>query len=128
MAYGNTLSIIEELEIEIETLRQRVELLESVIQGDSWNVSVPPLTITQTRIMRLIARRPISRPAIHEMICPDTVLNNVSVQVARIRAVLPEHLAPIRCNKGGDMRPYDVPDREALKAFLAHWDCAEEAA
>jgi hypothetical protein len=49
---------IARLETELETMRQRCEAFETALSaGGSWEARVHPLSLYQTRLMRLIARK-----------------------------------------------------------------------
>jgi hypothetical protein len=112
---------IESLHIEIETLRQRCEAFEAYVAGNGeWEACVRPLSLYQTRLMRLIARKDVTgSDAIRIMGCyyPDTSPNALYCQLVYIRRVLPAEIAPrLRKTKFDYL---SVPDREALKQFLA---------
>jgi hypothetical protein len=119
MAYSSTRSIVEELEYEAEYWRDRAERAEAALKGDAWNEAVAPLTLQTTRVMRLLARRPMSTGTIVELMGVDYERFNekgLKVCMCHARAALPEAIAPIRLRT--NCVPYDVPDRGALKAFL----------
>lgn len=117
---------IEELEDAVETLRQRAEAAEAALRGGSegeWSERVEPLTLYQTRLMRLLAARPMRTSAIiaalaHEY--PNTSDNSIKAHMSNIRRVLPAQIAPtLGTPCPGNLHFYAVPDRSALKAFLA---------
>ena len=112
---------IEDLHLEIETLRQRCDAFEAAFgPGDAWSTPVPPLTLYQTRVMRLIAKRPVSgNDALRVMAAyyPTTSDNALDSQMVAIRKALPPEIAPVlRRSKFCQLR---VPDPGALAEFLA---------
>ena len=113
-------SIIEELEEQVEAWRQRAEAAEAALGvGDHWHRAVPPMSLQMTRIMRLLAARPLTSAEIAEKLItsdyPNTSVRTVLVRLCQIRQVLPAGLMP---TSGGYGKPYSVRDPEALKAFL----------
>ena len=107
------------LEEEIERLTQRVEALEAAIAPGAWSQSVPPLTLYQTRVMRLIAKRPMTgNDALRVMSAyyPNTSDNSFDALLVIIRRVLPEAIAPMRRTR--KYCQLNVPDRDALRLFL----------
>jgi hypothetical protein len=108
------------LEEEIERLTQRVLALEAFFAPGAWDAPVPPLTLYQTRVMRLIAKRPVSgNDALRVMAAyyPMTSDNALDTQMVNIRRVLPPEIAPVvRRSKFCVLR---VPDPDALAEFLA---------
>jgi hypothetical protein len=114
-------TIIEDLQIEVETLRQRCQAFEAFVAGTGeWEARVLPLSLYQTRLMRLIARKDVTgSDAVRIMGCyyPETSPNALDCQLVYIRRVLPAEIAPrLRRTKFDYL---SVPDREALKQFLA---------
>jgi hypothetical protein len=114
-------TIIEDLQIEVETLRQRCDAFEAFLAGSGeWEAPVRPLSLYQTRLMRLIARKDLTgSDAVRIMGCyyPETSPNAMDCQLVYIRRVLPAEIAPrLRRTKFDYL---SVPDRDALKAFLA---------
>ena len=114
-------TIIEDLQIEVETLRQRCQAFEAFVAGTGeWEARVFPLSLYQTRLMRLIARKDVTgSDAVRIMGCyyPETSPNAFDSQLVYIRRVLPAEIAPrLRRTKFDYL---SVPDRDALKAFLA---------
>jgi hypothetical protein len=113
-------TIIEELEEQVETWRQRAEAAEAALgMGDHWHRAVPPLSLQMTRIMRLLSARPLTSAEIAEKLIttdyPNTSIRTVLVRLCQIRQVMPAGLMPM---SGGYGKPYIVRDPEALKAFL----------
>lgn len=112
-------SIIEDLQEQVEHWRQRAERAEGALQGRGWDTAVPPLTLYQTRLMRLLARQPYNADALAFAMgidYEDTGKRSIYVHMHHIRRRLPAMIAPTQ--KLGKSYPYDVPDREALRAFL----------
>ena len=112
---------LDSLHLEIETLRQRCDAFEAFLAGSGeWEAPVRPLSLYQTRLMRLIARKDVTgSDAIRIMGCyyPDTSPNAFDCQLVYIRRVLPAEIAPrLRRTKFDYL---SVPDRDALRAFLA---------
>jgi len=111
---------IARLEEELEAMRQRAEAAEADLgQGDQWHRAVPPLTLQMTRIMRLLAARPLTATElVDKLTCdyPNTSTRVLMVRLCQIRQLLPAGMMPV---SGGYCRPYSVRDPEALKAFLA---------
>ncbi len=114
-------SIIEDLQTEVETLRQRCEAFEALLGvASAWEAPVPPLTLYQTRLMRILARKDAPASAVARlMVCyyPDTSCDSIDVIVHRLRRILPAEIAPRHRKTRSDV--LSVPDREALAAFLA---------
>jgi len=112
---------IARLETEVETLTQRCKAFEEALSaGGSWEARVHPLSLYQTRLMRLIARKDMTGAVAVRTLAtyyPDTSSNAMDAQLVLIRRVLPAEIAPrVRVTK------YDylaVPDRAALIAFLS---------
>jgi hypothetical protein len=113
------MTIIEDLEQQVEHWRQRAEVAEAIVKGEDWNVAVPPLSLQQTRVMRYIARKPIG-PArlVSALACdyPMITPNSLTVTIWRCRQKLPAHIAPRILPHHA--APFEVPDRAALKAWL----------
>lgn len=120
-------TIIEELEEQVEYWRQRAESAELALRGGvkepgEWGDRVHPLSLFQTRIMRLLLRKDMNALAMQialENDYPDTTEGSIKVHLSNIRQRLPKSIAPTRgapCR--GTRHAYHVPDRQALKAFL----------
>jgi len=110
----------QDLEEQIEYWRQRAESAEAAICGARWNDAVPPLTLYQTRLMRLLARKAFTPEALAlamSLDYPETSKRCVYIQIFHVRNKLPWQIAPSPARKYS--HPYDVPDRDALRAFLA---------
>ena len=119
--YGDPyLARIERLELELEAMRQRAEAAEAALgQGDQWHRAVKPLSLQMTRIMRLLAHRPLTTTELADKLAlqyPATTVRNVHVRLCQIRQVLPGPLMPMSAGHG---KPVEVRDPEALRAFLA---------
>lgn len=117
---------IEALEDEVETWRCRAEAAEMALRGGSegeWVIRIAPLSLYQTRLMRLLSKRPMRTAAIIAALqadYPRTSDNSVKAHMSNIRRLLPPSIAPtlgIPCP--GSMHFYGVPDRNALAEFLA---------
>jgi len=111
---------IARLEEELEALRETVAAFEAMLAGSGeWESRVPPLSLYQTRVMRLIARKDVTgSDASRIMGCyyPDTSSNALDCQLVYIRRLLPAEIAPrLRRTKFDYL---SVPDRPALAAFL----------
>jgi len=120
MAYSDTRSIVSDLEEQVEYWRQRAECAEHVLRGDHWNKKVPPLTLQQTRILRLLAKRDMDAAAIARSLTddyPTITAKAIMVRVSQMRTILPEHLR-ISSVIGQHGAPYRTPDKGALTAFL----------
>lgn len=112
-------SHIADLEEQVEYWRQRSEAAEMLLHGRDWGTAIPPLTLYQTRVMRLLARRPYSPDALTfamQMEYDDTSKRCLYIAIFHIRNKLPANIAPSLARR--NCAPYDVPDRDALKAFL----------
>lgn len=111
---------IERLEMELETMRQRAEAAEAALGcGPQWDRAVKPLSLQMTRIMRLLANRPLTTNEIAVKLAtqyPVTTIRNIHVRLCQIRQILPGPLMPMA---GGHGKPVEVRDPEALRAFLA---------
>jgi hypothetical protein len=121
-AYGNPYLLqIARLETELEAMRQRAEAAEAALgQGDQWDRAVKPLSLQMTRIMRLLAHRPLTSQEIADKLIttdyPNTSVRAVHVRLCQIRQVLPGPLMPMSAGHG---KPVEVRDPGALRAFLA---------
>lgn len=124
MAFAQQKTIREDLEEQVEYWRQRAEDAEQALYGHKWDSVVKPLTLSETRIMRLIARRPMSQHQIALVMenysNADDVETLVKVMLCRIRRRLPENIEPIKYTR--QFAPVEVRDREALRAFLGETD------
>lgn len=112
-------SIIEELEERIEHWRQRAEIAEEALHGRLWEEAVRPLSLYQTRILRLLAKRDMMANVLFarmELDYPNTTHNALKSQICLLRAKLPESMVPPLKYRGSV--PYTIPDRQALQAFL----------
>jgi hypothetical protein len=119
---------IEDLELAVEYWRSRAEAAEEALRGGSsepgvWMEAVYPLTLFQTRVMRLLARRGMSSAGLLQVLqndYPNTSDGSVKAQLTNIRHALPAEIAPVRGKPyPGCFHIHYVPDPEALKAFLA---------
>lgn len=115
-------TIIEDLEEQVEFWRQRAEAAEAALgMGDRWDVRAPPLSLYETRVMRVIAERPLTGTDAVRILSawyPNTSNNSLDVLLHRIRRRLPADIAPSTRLNGSRYAFIEVPDREALKAFL----------
>jgi len=112
-------TIIAELEEQVEFWRQRAEELEHAVAGRMWSEAVAPLSLYQTRLMRILAKRDTMANALLSVMSldyPNTSHNAMKSQICMIRLKLPAHIAPPL--KHAWSKPYAVPDRAALQAFL----------
>jgi len=112
---------ISRLEEELEAMRGTVAAFEALLAGPgNWEAPVRPLSLYQTRLMRLVARKDVTgSDAVRVMGCyyPDTSPNALDCQLVYIRKLLPANIAPrVRRTKFDYI---SVPDRPALLAFLA---------
>jgi len=112
---------IARLETELETLTQRCKAFEEALSaGGSWEARVHPLSLYQTRLMRLIARKDMTGAVAVRTLAtyyPDTSSNAMDAQLVLIRRVLPAEIAPrVRSTKFDYL---SVPDKAALIAFLS---------
>jgi hypothetical protein len=121
------LAMIAERDEAVEYWRQRAEAAELALRGGNmepgvWNERVYPLSLFQTRIMRLLARRDMTSLALQVILqneYPDTTEGSIKAHLTHIRSRLPCSIAPPKgapCR--GTRHPYSVPDRAALKDFL----------
>lgn len=115
-------TIIEELEEQVEYWRQRAEAAEAALGiGDRWDVRTPPLSLYETRVMRVIAERPLTGTDAVRILSawyPNTSNNSLDVLLHRIRRRLPADIAPSPRLTGSRYAFIEVPDREALRVFL----------
>lgn len=119
MAYSATRSIIDDLETEVETWRQRAESAEAALYGGKWDVARPPLGLQVTRVMRLLARRPMNSGQIYQCLepfYPNLYPNTIKVCLSKARKVLPKAIAPKKHHT--QFAEYTVPDLPALREFL----------
>ncbi len=120
-------TIVEDLEEQVEYWRDRAERAEQAMRGGAveagnWCYRVAPLTLFQTRLMRLLAVGPMNTSAlmiVMENDYPRTSDESMKVHLCRIRRMLPEHISPgIGSPCPSVQHFYSVPDRPALRAFL----------
>lgn len=112
-------SLIAELEEQVEHWRQRAEAAEAILRGNDWDMKVYPLTLYQTRIVRLLSRADFSTPALIVAMAwdyPDTTADAIKVHICQIRKKLPARIAPTS-DRGWNV-VYRVPDRAALRDWL----------
>jgi hypothetical protein len=118
---------LERAQEEAEYWRNRAEAAEEALRGGStepgvWMELVYPLTLFQTRVMRLLARRGMSSVGLLQVLqndYPNTSDGAIKAQLTAIRHVLPAQIAPVRGKPyPGCFHIHYVPDPEALKAFL----------
>lgn len=110
---------IEALEEELEAMRQRAEAFEQAFGPGAWDRRVQPLSLYQTRIMRIIAKGDVTgTDAVRLMACyyPNTSMNSFDALLVHIRRTLPEAIAPNR--RRSKHCVLTVPDRPALRTFL----------
>jgi hypothetical protein len=120
-------SRIADLEEEVEFWRSRAEAAETALRGGSsepgsWSDRVYPLSLFQTRIMRLLARRPMTSIGLQIALqndYPKTSDGSIKVHLSTIRGLLPPSIAPVLgkpCR--GTHFVHRVPDPKALVFFL----------
>ncbi len=116
---------IARLEEELEAATQRCEVLQAFLSNNGdpkdWGVTVPPLTLYQTRLLRLVAARPLPGwEAVRVLLAwyPGTSDNSLDAQLCMMRKTLPAEIAPA-VRTTSRYSPIDVPDRAALADFLA---------
>ena len=118
-------SIIEDLEEQVEYWRQRAEAAEAALQGTAWETPIPPCSLYQTRVLRVLAKQDATGNQIVlalEHNYPGSTLNTLKAQISKVRRRLPPEIVPPLAYNGGwgNGGPvYTIPDREALAAFLA---------
>lgn len=108
----------QDLEDQVAYWQDRAERAESALRGRDWDGAVKPLSLSQTRLMRLLAGRDCSIAMFIAAMSdaqPNISDSSVKAQLCVIRTKLPQVIAP-SYGYGG---VYTVPDREALKAFLS---------
>lgn len=119
MAYTDSLSLAEERDY----WQCEAEHWRSVVQGPLWDQPAHHLTLTETRIMRAIARRPAGLLAeqLFRAMRDDTPSADskwVDVYLCKLRKKLPEPIAPRKRHVGRAHQPIQVFDRAALLKFL----------
>jgi hypothetical protein len=110
---------IEALEEELEAMRQRAEAFEQAFGPGAWDKPVAPLSLYQTRIMRIIAKGDVTgTDAVRLLACyyPSTSGNSFDALLVLIRRALPDAIAPNR--RRSKYCVLTVPDRPALREFL----------
>jgi hypothetical protein len=115
---------IEALEEELETMRARAEAAEHALRGVEWETHVRPLSLYQTRVLRILAQRDASADSITEALqadYPGTSTNCLKAQISKMRRFMPREIVPPNAyNSGwGSSAVYTIPDRPALAEFLA---------
>lgn len=118
------LARIERLETELEVMRQRAEAAESALRGDNWSRPVAPLSLYETRVLRILMKRDATGEQIVRAMSADyeaTSTNSLKALLSRMRRRLPPDIVPPCCVPGGwgVSAIYTIPDRLALAAFLA---------
>jgi len=116
-------TIIEDLEYQVEYWRGRAEAAEAALRGSAWEHPVKPLTLYQTRVLRLLAERDMTGDQIVGALLNPyeaTTPNALKAQLSKIRRVLPASIVPPWAFSGswGNRGTYTIPDRPALRAFL----------
>lgn len=120
-------TIIEDLEEQVEYWRGRAERAEEALRGKRWECAVRPLTMGQTRLMRVLALHDCTAAMLLSAVSddqPNVSPNSIKAQLSVIRTKLPGGIGP-SYGYGGI---YTVRDREALKAFLGAGDEVRRAA
>lgn len=114
------------LEIEVERLTQRCKALQAFLSKSGspreWDRPVPPLSLYESRVMRLVGERPVTGGEAVNVLSawyPETSSKSLDVILNRIRRRLPEEIAPAARLNGSRYALIDVPDRAALAEFLA---------
>ncbi|MEO0606623.1 MAG: hypothetical protein AAFY82_00220 [Pseudomonadota bacterium] len=113
-------SRIETLEEENEHLRQLNEDLRKAAASDEWDQLRWPLTLQQTRVLRLVHKGIYNRTQIArkiELDYPNFNVPTLNVVLTKIRRALPEAISPRRSKVyNSTLR---VPDPETLGQYLA---------
>jgi len=117
-------SIIEDLETQVEHWRARAEAAEAALRGVDWQRPVRPLSLYQTRVLRILAERDATSEQITNALqddYPGTSTNCLKAQISKMRTFMPREIVPPNAyNSGwGGTAVYTIPDRAALRAFLA---------
>jgi hypothetical protein len=114
----------QDLEDQVAYWRWRAEEAEAKLseqrKGFRHIVPVKGLTPMQTVIITALAERDLSSHELQKLLeSADmaTTQRSLNVQLCLMRKKLPEHLAPSRVYGWGGR--YQIPNRDALKAFLA---------
>ncbi|WP_287994208.1 hypothetical protein [Acidiphilium sp.] len=111
---------IASLETDVEYWRQRAETAEAALKGGlEWDLARPPLTLAETRILRLMARRHVGAEAIVSVMqqsYPKFDTNSLKVRCYHMRRKLPHCIAPSYLER--QYAPHTIPDLEACQAFL----------
>lgn len=117
-------SHIEDLEHEIEHWRQRAEAAEAALRGVEWETPVRPLSLYQTRVLRILVHRDATGVQLVQAMGADyeqTTGNALKAQLSKMRHLLPAEIVPpcaVPCGWGVSS-VYTIPDRAALAQFLA---------
>ena len=115
---------IARLEEKLEAMRQRAEAAESALRGNDWDKVVPPCSLYETRVLRILAKRDATGEEIVRGLTANyegTNTNSFKSILTRMRQKLPAAIVPPRSapQGWGCSSTYTIPDRDALKAFLA---------
>jgi hypothetical protein len=119
---------IARLEEEVEYWRQRAEKAELALRGGvsepgKWGDRVLPLSLLQTRLMRLLAVQAMTSKALQLALrndYPRISDGSIKAHFTQVRSVLPANIAPPRgAPCPGTLHHYTIPDRPALAEFLA---------
>lgn len=115
---------IERLEDELEAMRQRAEAAEAALRGVEWETPVRPLSLYQTRVLRILVQRDATGVQLVQAMGADYELtsgNALKAQLSKMRRLLPADIVP-PCNVPcgwGVSSIYTIPNRPALAEFLA---------
>lgn len=83
---------------DVEYWRTRCEIAERTLKGDNWNGAAPGFTLTETRILRLLWRRPMTGNELADFLSLDNErLTDASVKthVHRCREKLGVDVIPL---------------------------------
>ena len=117
-------SHIEDLELAVEHWRQRAEAAESALRGVEWETPVRPLSLYQTRVLRILLLRDATGVQLVQAMGANyeqTSGGALKAQLSKMRRILPANIVPpcaVPCGWGVSSI-YTIPDRGALAEFLA---------
>lgn len=83
---------------DVEYWRTRCEIAERTLKGDDWNGAAPGFTLTQTRVLKLLWRRPMTSGEIADFLTIEN--ENMTDQAAKA------HVHCCRKKLGVDVIPY----------------------
>lgn len=83
---------------DVEYWRTRCEIAERTLKGDNWNAAAKGFTLTETRVLRLLWRRPMTNGEVADFLSVDNealTAQSVKTHIHRCRAKLGVDVMPL---------------------------------